>query len=300
MKKTLDSPPVKQSLDGAMYAVLAYSAWGLLPIYWKLFGQFSAIAVVSHRILWSMIFLLSLLLLQKRRAEFSQLWHSPSYLVSLLMTAGMLAFNWGLYIYGVNTDRVVEASLGYYINPLVNVLLGCVFLKERLRWVQGLAVLLATLGVANLVWYLGQVPWIALGLALSFGFYGLLRKTIPVTPLVGLAMETTLIAPIAVIVLLAQSLNGVSVWGTNATMTLLLMSSGILTSMPLLWFNNAAKRLHLSTLGFFQYIAPSLGLILGVLVYHEPFTHTHLVTFSLIWLAILTYSVASFSGQSRG
>jgi chloramphenicol-sensitive protein RarD len=300
MKETLDSPPVKQSLDGAMYAVLAYSAWGLLPIYWKLFGQFSAIAVVSHRILWSIIFLLSLLLLQKRRAEFSQLWHSPRYLWILLMTAGMLAFNWGLYIYGVNTDRVVEASLGYYINPLVNVLLGCVFLKERLRWVQGLAVVLATLGVTNLVWYLGQVPWIALGLAVSFGCYGLLRKTIPVTPLVGLAMETALIAPIAVIILLAQSLNGVSVWGTNVTMTLLLMSSGILTSMPLLWFNNAAKRLHLSTLGFFQYIAPSVGLILGVLVYHEPFTHTHLVTFSLIWLAILTYSVASFSGQSRG
>jgi chloramphenicol-sensitive protein RarD len=300
MKETLDSPPVKQSLDGAMYAVLAYSAWGLLPIYWKLFGQFSAIAVVSHRILWSIIFLLSLLLLQKRRAEFSQLWHSPRYLWILLMTAGMLAFNWGLYIYGVNTDRVVEASLGYYINPLVNVLLGCVFLKERLRWVQGLAVVLATLGVTNLVWYLGQVPWIALGLAVSFGCYGLLRKTIPVTPLVGLAMETALIAPIAVIILLAQSLNGVSVWGTNVTMTLLLMSSGILTSMPLLWFNNAAKRLHLSTLGFFQYIAPSVGLILGVLVYHEPFTHTHLVTFSLIWLAILTYSVASFSSQSRG
>jgi chloramphenicol-sensitive protein RarD len=247
-----------------------------------------------------MLFLLSLLLLQKRKAEFSQMWHSPSYLLILLITAGMLAFNWGLYIYGVNTDRVVEASLGYYINPLVNVLLGCLFLKERLSWVQGLAVLLATLGVANLVRYLGQVPWIAIGLALSFGFYGLLRKTIPVTPLVGLAMETALIAPIAVIILLYQSLNGVSSWGSNVTLNVLFMSSGILTSMPLLWFNNAAKQLHLSTLGFFQYIAPSLGLILGVLVYHEPFTYNHLITFSLIWLAILTYSVASFSSQPRG
>jgi chloramphenicol-sensitive protein RarD len=282
---------------GALYAVIAYTAWGLLPIYWKFFGQIPAIEVLSHRIIWSMVFLSALLVLQQRRSEISQLWHSPRQLGILLATALLLTFNWGLYIYAVNADRVVETSLGYFINPLVSVMLGFVFLKERLHAGQKIAVALAALGVANFVWQFGAVPWIALALAFSFAFYGLLRKVVAVAPLVGLAVETLLITPIALTLVGYWAATGVGHLGINWMPTLLFIGAGVTTSLPLLWFNNAAKRLRLSTLGFFQYIAPSLQLILGVFLYHEPFTQTHAITFGLIWLAIAVYSATSLMTQ---
>ena len=276
--------------SGAFYAVLAYTAWGLLPIYWKLFGQIPALEVLSHRIIWSLVFLIGLLFLQQQSSEFKQLCHSPTRLGILLTTASLLTFNWGLYIYGVNTDRVVETSLGYFINPVVNVMLGLVFLKERLNRGQKLAVLLAILGVANFSWNFGQVPWIALGLAFSFAFYGLLRKVVAVSPIVGLTMETLLIAPVALILVGYWTATGIGPLGVTWSTSLLFIGSGVMTSLPLIWFNNAAKRLRLSTLGFFQYMAPSLQLMLGVFLYHEPFTRTHAVTFGLIWSALLIYS----------
>lgn len=282
---------------GAIYAVFAYSTWGLLPIYWKLFGQTPAIEVLSHRIIWSMVFLTGLLLLQQRRAEFSKLWHSPKRLAVLFLTASLLTFNWGLYIYAVNADRVVETSLGYFINPLVNVLLGAVFLKERLNRWQILAVGLASMGVANFVWQVGSVPGIALALAFSFACYGLLRKVVSVAPMVGLAMETLLVTPLALIAVSYWAVTGAGHFGTDWLMTLLFIGAGVTTSLPLLWFNNAAKRLRYSTLGFFQYLAPSLQLVLGVWLYHEPFTLTHAITFGLIWLALILYSVTSFVMQ---
>lgn len=282
---------------GALYAVLAYSSWGLLPIYWKFFGQVPAVEVLSHRIIWSALFLMVVLWVQHRQTEFWQIWQ-PKLLKGLLLTALLLAFNWGLYIYGVNTDRVVETSLGYFINPLVNVLLGFLFLKERLHRSQQVAVGLAALGVAYFIWQFGSVPWIALGLAISFAFYGLLRKVIAVAPLSGLAVETLLITPLALVIItyLAQTDQGH--WGANPVLTVLFLGCGFVTSFPLLWFNNAAKRLRLSTLGFFQYLAPSFQLLLGVLLYREPFTFTHAVTFGLIWTALLVYSVSSLNVRS--
>ncbi|HEY9762012.1 MAG TPA: EamA family transporter RarD, partial [Trichocoleus sp.] len=217
----------------------------------------------------------------------------------LLTTALLLTFNWGLYIYGVNTERVVETSLGYFINPLVSVLLGFLFLKERLtRW-QQIAVLLAVVGVANFVWQFGAVPWIALGLAFSFAFYGLLRKIVPVSPLVGLAVETLLITPFAIALVTYWTATGDSHFGTSEEITALFIGAGVATSMPLLWFNNAAKRLQLSTLGFFQYIAPSIQLMLGVFLYREPFTLTHAITFGCIWSALLIYSTTSLGLWAR-
>lgn len=281
---------------GAFYALLAYTAWGLLPIYWKGFGQIPAVEVLSHRILWSMVFLIGVLLLQRRKSELSQLWHSWK-LAILFITASMLAFNWGLYIYGVNTDRVVETSLGYFINPLVNVLLGFVFLKERLNRAQALAVLLAGIGVGNFVWQFREVPQIALGLAFSFALYALLRKVVPVAPMVGLAMETLLIVPFALIFVGYLTVTGVGHWDMSRSTNLLMIGSGVVTSLPLLWFNNAAKRLRLSTLGFFQYMAPSLQLMIGVLLYHEPFTRTHAVTFGFIWSALVIYSTTSLRAR---
>lgn len=297
MDRKLDRPVSPFTKSGPLYAVLAYIAWGLLPIYWKLFGQIPAIEVLSHRMLWSMVFLMSLIGLQRRQTELVQLWRSPQRLGMLLVTASLLTFNWGLYIYGVNSDRVVETSLGYFINPLVNVILGFLFLQERLNWGQKLAVGLAGLGVGNFIWHLGTVPWIALALAVSFAFYGLLRKIVAVAPLVGLAVETMMIAPIALVLVGHWAAAGTGHLGTSELTTLLFVGSGIATSMPLLWFNNAAKRLRLSTLGFFQYIAPSIQLGLGVFLYHEPFTTTHLITFGLIWLALAIYSATSWAIQ---
>jgi len=285
--------------NGVLYAVLAYTAWGLLPIYWKFFEHIPALEVLSHRIIWSMIFLLGILTWQRRGAEFSQLWQSPRKLLLLLCTALLLTFNWGLYIYGVNSDRVLETSLGYYINPLVNVLLGFLVLKERLHWGQQVAVILAAMGVANFVWRLGTVPWIALGLAFSFALYGLTRKMVAVAPMVGLAVETLLVMPGAVLFLSYQSAMGTGHFTTHLWLMLLFMGGGVVTSFPLLWFNNAAKRLRLSTLGFFQYLAPSLQLLLGVFLYHEPFSVTHAVTFSCIWLALLIYSLTSLLSKQH-
>ncbi len=279
--------------SGALYAILAYTTWGLLPIYWKLFGQIPALEVLSHRILWSMIFLFGLLLIQKRLQEFINIWQSPHHLGILLLTATILACNWGLYIYAVNTDRVVETSLGYYINPLVNVLLGFLFLKERLSRVQTVAVGLAAIGVANFIWHIGVVPWIALVLAFSFGFYGLLRKSAVIAPMVGLTVETLLITPVAVVLISYWAVTGTTHWGQSGWLTVLFIGCGVLTSMPLLWFNTAAKRLRLSTMGFFQYLAPSLQLLLAVFLYHEPFTPNHVVTFGLVWMAIVVYSSSS-------
>lgn len=278
---------------GVLFAVLAYGAWGLLPIYWKLFGTISAVEVLSHRMIWSMVFLVGVLFLQNRLPELIAVWTSGSKLKWLIVSACLLAFNWGLYIYGVNTERVVETSLGYYINPLLTVMLGMMFLKERLNRTQWFAVGLAALGVANFVWDFGEVPWIALGLALSFGLYGLLRKVVAIAPMIGLAVETIVLSPVVISLVAYWGASGTGQFGESTYTTLIFIGSGIVTSMPLLWFNNAAKRLRLSTMGFFQYIAPSLQLMLGVFLYQEPFTRTHAVTFTCIWAALAIYSTNS-------
>ena len=277
--------------------MLAYSTWGLLPIYWKLFGATPAIEVLSHRMIWSAVFLCGILLVQRRLDDLLAMLRLPRQVLVLLLTASLLSFNWGLYIYGVNSDRVVEASLGYYINPLVTVLLGFVFLKERLYRGQQVAVALAVVGVGYFIWRLGTVPWIALALAISFAFYGLLRKVVPVAPLVGLAVETLLITPITLLFVVWLGVTGQGRFGESLPMTLLFIGAGVATSMPLLWFNNAAKRLKLATLGFFQYLAPSLSLLLGVFVYGEPFTPVHAVTFGCIWAALLLYSVTALRAK---
>jgi chloramphenicol-sensitive protein RarD len=278
---------------GHLYALLAYGAWGLLPIYWKFLGQSSPLEVLCHRIVWSLVFLSGLLWLQQRQAEIRSLLQNRRSLAFLLISATLLTGNWGLYIYGVNSDRVVETSLGYFINPLVSVLLGFVVLKERLRFGQKMAVALAAIAVGYFVWQFGAVPWIALGLAFTFAFYGLVRKVVAVAPMVGLAIETLLATPAALGMVTYWGAIGTGNFGRSMTLTALLIGAGVVTSMPLLWFNNAAKRLQLSTLGFFQYLAPSIQLMLGVFVYGEPFTPIHAVTFSLIWAALLLYSTTS-------
>ncbi len=284
---------------GAIYALLAYSAWGLFPIYWKLFGQISPVEVLSHRVLWSMVLLTVILILQQRGAEFRELVRSPKSLGALFLTTTLLTCNWGLYIYGINSDRVLETSLGYFINPLVNVLLGFVFLKERLHLGQKIAVFLATVGVMSFIGNFGQVPWIALGLGFSFAFYGLVRKIVAVSPMVGLAVETLLATPVALLIVGYGAVTGTGHWGSSWWLTILFIGCGVVTSLPLLWFNNAAKRLRLSTMGFFQYLAPTIQLGLGVFVYRESFTVNHGITFGFIWAALIIYSITSLRQQRR-
>jgi chloramphenicol-sensitive protein RarD len=275
---------------GVFYAILAYSCWGLFPLYWKLLKQVPPVEILSHRLIWSAVLVVGILVGQQRFRELLKLCARPKHAVALLGSASILAVNWGIYIYGVNSGRVVETSLGYFMNPIVNVLLGVVVLRERLHWGQWLAVLLAAAGVSYSVWGKGQIPWIALSLAISFGIYGLLRKLIVVPPLLGLALETSWLTPLALVYLLLQPHQQ---FGREPVPTLLLLGAGVVTSLPLFCFGSAAQRLPLSTMGFFQYIAPSLQLLLGVWVYGEPFTHDSLVVFSCIWSALLLFTLVA-------
>jgi chloramphenicol-sensitive protein RarD len=288
--------PSSQNHDrvGILYALLAYGTWGLFPIYWKFFGTIPAPEVLSHRMIWSGILLVIVLGLRQEFWMFRKQFTVPQQWLPLLGTATLLSMNWGLYIYGVNSDRIIETSLGYFINPLVNVLLGVLILRERLQWGQWLAVALAILGVGYSIFSVGQVPWLALTLAFSFGFYGLFRKMIQVQPVVGLAVETCLLMPVAIGYLLYLSVQHTNHFSQSMPLTLLFIGCGMVTSFPLFCFISAAQSLKLSTMGFFQYIAPSIQLLLGIWLYHEPFTMINRITFGLIWLALMVYSSTSY------
>jgi chloramphenicol-sensitive protein RarD len=281
---------------GILYAILAYGTWGLFPIYWKFLGSVPAVEILSHRMMWSGFLLLGILFIQNRWRDLLKLLPQPKRSLPLLGSASILAFNWGLYIYGVNSDRIVETSLGYFINPLVSVLLGTIVLREKLKLLQWFAVFLATLGVSYSIFALGQVPAIALGLAFSFGIYGLLRKVIVVEPLLGLTVETCLLTPVAIIYLFSNHSN---YFGQNASITLLLIGCGVVTSFPLFCFNSATQQLRLSTMGFFQYIAPSIQLAIGIWMYGEPFTRTNIIVFGFIWTALLLYSAISLFERKK-
>ena len=283
---------------GIGYALLAFSAWGFIPIYWKLLNTVPSMEILTHRMVWSVFFLLGLLAVQKRLGEFRELFHSPKYIFMLLGTATLLGANWFVYIYGVNTNQVIETSLGYFISPLLVILLGAVFLRERLNIWQVVAVGFAALGVLNFIWNFGSLPWIALSLAFTFSFYGLFRKMTPVKPLVGLLMETALLTPLAVVLIAFWEIDGTGHFGTTWMTDFLLFGGGVVTSLPLLWFINAGKSLRYSTIGFIQYLTPSIQLLIGVYLYHEPFTPTHSITFGLIWAGLVIFSINSLFVQS--
>ncbi|MEB3163633.1 MAG: EamA family transporter RarD [Prochlorothrix sp.] len=280
-----------------LYALLAYASWGLLPVYWKQLQAVSPIEILCHRILWSLVFLGAIVLWQRQGNTIRDLLSQPKRVAPLLGTALILSINWGTFIYAINSNQVVQSGLGYYINPLVNVLVGCVFLREPLtRW-QGVAVGLATLGVLNFIIQLGIVPWLSLALAFSFASYALIRKLTPVAPIPGLVVETALTTPLALAVLAYLAQDTPPGFGRSPLLTVLLMGAGIVTALPLIWFNHAAQRLPFSTLGFLQYIGPSLQLGLGVLVYGEPFTAAHGVTFGLIWTGLALYTRSLWQQQ---
>jgi chloramphenicol-sensitive protein RarD len=285
---------------GVAYGVAAYGMWGLVPIYFKAVASVQPLEVLAHRVVWSVAILVPLLFLRGKWPEARRAMASRKTMATLVLSTGLLAVNWYLFIWAVSHDRILEASLGYFINPLVSVVLGMVFLKERLSRPAAVAVALAGAGVAVQAAVIGSVPIIALTLAFSFGIYGLLRKTAAVGALVGLAAETTFMTPIALGYLIwARQTGGLYLGTGDPTIDLLLVMAGVVTAAPLLCFTSAARLLSLSTLGFLQYISPSGQFLLAVLVYGETLRTAHLVTFGCIWAALAVFSVDQIRRSRR-
>jgi chloramphenicol-sensitive protein RarD len=277
---------------GVLAGIGAYTLWGLFPIYWRLLEQVPAIEILAHRIIWSFGFVVLILVLRGDWHWTKDVLHNRRTLLIYTLAAILLSINWFTYIWAVNAGYVVEASLGYFINPLVNFMLGVIFFGEKLRRGQVVAVLLAVLGVVYLTVSYGSLPWIALVLAFTFGMYGLIKKTASLESLHGFSLETTVLFLPALGFLLYRDANGTGAFMHQETSTtLLLILAGPVTSVPLLLFGFAARTIPLSMLGFVQYITPSLQFMLGVFVYHEPFPLSRLVGFSMIWLALFVYSV---------
>ncbi|GAB7126695.1 EamA family transporter RarD [Silvimonas sp. JCM 19000] len=286
--------------SGVAFAALAYLLWGLLPLYLKALQGVSPAEVLMCRIAWSLVFLGIVLALRKQWSWLKPALAQPGLMPRIACTALFLSANWFIYIWAVANNRVIDASLGYFITPLVNVLLGVLVLRERLRAGQWLAVAIAAAGVFWLTWQAGTLPWISLGLACTFGIYGLLRKTNPVGALEGLTLETLVLFPFALIWLAVLAVQGHSMM-LNAPLSLqaLLVLAGPVTAIPLLLFALGAKRIPLSTLGLLQYLAPTVQFILGTLLWHEPFDEQRFFGFAIIWIALAVYTFDNLRQAQR-
>ncbi|MGV8892076.1 MAG: EamA family transporter RarD [Burkholderiaceae bacterium] len=278
--------------SGMFFAATAYILWGLFPLYFKLLQSVPAQQILMHRIIWSLAFVLAVLAWRRQWQWLPKVFRQRKVLLGFGASALLLSTNWLIYILAVNSGRVVDASLGYFITPLVSVLFGYLLLKERLRPLQWGAIALAAAGVVWLTWHSGQLPWIGLALAASFGTYGLLRKTAALGPLEGLTLETLLLFPLALGYLTLLSLQDQNAFhSAPAATSWLLAAAGPITAIPLLLFAAGARRIPLSTLGFLQYITPTLQLLFGVWLYHEPFSGARLIGFAVIWTALALYSM---------
>ncbi|MGL4807589.1 MAG: EamA family transporter RarD [Giesbergeria sp.] len=285
---------------GLLYAALAYLSWGLFPLYFHQVASVPALEVVLHRTLWSLVFVLGVLVLRRQWAWVREVLRQPRVLGAFALSALLLAANWVTYVWAVHHGHVVDSSLGYFILPLVNVGLGFVFLHERPRPGQWAAVAVAACGVLWLTVQAGRVPWIALILAVTFGFYGLLRKVAVLGALEGLALETMVLAPVTVVVLGWWALQGQGALAQGDASTLgWLMLAGPVTAIPLLWFAAGARRIPLATMGILQYISPSMQLLLGVWWFGEPFEQGRMLGFGLIWTALLLYSLEGWGHLRR-
>lgn len=291
--------PDKSIKVGVICALAAYGMWGFAPIYFKMLMHMPAPEILVHRIVWSVLILIALVVVTGQGKKVIDALANNRVLQILLLSGLLLAANWLLFIWAINNDHLLDASLGYYINPLLNVFLGRVFLAERLRTLQKAAVGLAVFGVTVLVFSYGEVPWIALVLAVSFGFYGLLRKQVAVDSLPGLLIETVMMLPFAIIYWMFYASDLSNMFNNTMSLNLLLIGAGIVTTAPLLCFTAAARRIRYSTLGFFQYIGPSIMFILAVFVYAEPLHEARLVTFGFVWLALLLFSFDSYRAYAK-
>ncbi len=285
---------------GVLYALGAFLIWGVCPLYFKWIAAVPAPEILSHRIIWSCVLLVGLLAATRQLPRLRAIFVQPKQVATLALSAVLVASNWLLFIWAVNHDHLLEASLGYYINPLFNILLGMLFLGERLRRIQWLAVGLAVIGVLIQVVLIGHLPWIALTLAATFGFYGLIRKQIPVDAQSGLCVETLLLLPVALFYLFGYADTTTSHLQNNAlSLDLLLIAAGVVTTVPLLLFTAGARLIPLSTLGFIQYLGPSLMFVLALLVFNEPVQGGKLLTFVFIWSGLALFTWESWRRSRR-
>ncbi len=290
----------QQKLGGA-FAATAYTLWGVAPLYFKQIAEIPAEEILVHRIVWSFALLVLMLTAMKAWSGIAAVMQQPKKMLAMLGTGVLLAGNWGLFIWAVNNHHMLEASLGYYINPLLNVLLGMLFLGERLRRLQWLAVGLAVFGVLLQLIHFGSLPWIALVLASSFALYGLFRKKLAVDAIGGLFIESLLLMPFALFYWWQYADSAaVNLLANSASLNLWLMAAGIVTTVPLLCFIAAARRLQLSTMGFFQYIGPTFMFGFGVFLYNEPLDPSRLLTFGFIWTALVIYSLDALHQVRKG
>jgi chloramphenicol-sensitive protein RarD len=290
---------VSDTRRGAIFGATAYLLWGIFPLYFPLLDPASAVEILAHRVVWSLAVVVVLVQLTRRWPGVRAVIHDRTKVLRLTAAAVFLAVNWGVYIYGVTTDRVVDTSLGYFINPLVTVMLGVVVLRERLRPAQWAALAVATAAVLFLSVQGGRLPWIALVLAFSFGIYGLLKKLAYVGALEGLTVETAVLTPIAVLYVVVIQVSGAATLTTHGPGHAgLLALTGLVTAVPLLFFGAAASRVPLVTLGLLQYLAPTMQFLLGVLIFHEDMSAARLLGFVLVWIALAMFT-ADLVGQRR-
>lgn len=290
----------KQTRLGVMLALAAYFIWGIAPAYFKLIDYVPADEILTHRVIWSFFFMVALISFSHQWPQVKKLLQTPHKVLLLALSAVLIGGNWLLFIWSVNNHHMLEASLGYFINPLVNIVLGMIFLGERFRRMQWLAVMLAACGVLVQLWTFGSLPVIGLGLAFSFAFYGLVRKKIAVDAQTGMLFETLWLLPVAAIYLFGIADSPTSHMGQNSwSLNVLLMAAGVVTTIPLLCFTGAATRLRLSTLGFFQYIGPTLMFLLAVIFYGEVPGADKMLTFAFIWVALAVFIVDALYTQRR-
>lgn len=281
---------------GVLYAVIAYILWGISPVYWKLINSVSSIEILSNRIVWAFVFTILIIVVSKQWDELKLIAKDKKQMFYIFIASILIAINWGLYIWAVNSDKIVDASLGYYINPLLAVALGVVIFKEKLSYWTGAALAIASIGVIIKTVQYGKIPWISLGLAISFGLYGAIKKSVKANSIVGLTLETAMLTPIAAAYIVSRQVNGVGAFNTEGTLAiLLLIGAGVVTAIPLLLFASSAKRLPLSLIGFTQYISPTISLVIGIFVYNEGFTTVDMIAFCFIWAALIVYSFSQMS-----
>jgi chloramphenicol-sensitive protein RarD len=280
---------------GILSGIGAYVLWGFFPIYWKYLHDVPALQVIGHRIGWSFLLLMLVILVSGQWKEFRSAISQPRVIGIYSIAAVLLSVNWLVYVWGVNAGFIVETSLGYFINPLLSVLLGVIFLRERLRPAQWIPVSIAAIGVIYLTTVYGRLPWIALSLAFSFGFYGLVKKLAPLGSLHGLTLETGIVFPAALVYLLIVEANGSGAFLHDSSLIdIFLIGAGVVTTIPLLMFASAAKQIPLTVVGLLQYIAPTLQFLIGIFIYKEPFDRSHFVGFGIVWVALVIFWVENY------
>lgn len=283
--------------QGIFFGLAAYVLWGILPVYWKALELVSPFEILSSRFMWSCVFVFLLIIFQKKwplfAKEVKQVFSNVKTGAAMVAAGITISFNWGTFIWAVNNGHIVETSMGYYINPLVSILFAVVFLRERLDKMQLAAITCAFIGVASMVYSFGKIPWVSLTLAFTFALYGLLKKILPVSALTSIMLETLLITPLALVYEYSLWQQGVSFYASgNLQVIMMLTGAGVVTAIPLLLFTAGARLLPLKIIGFLQYISPTLTLLIGVFVYNEAFTASHLLAFGWIWTALLLFIVS--------